>query len=83
MNMLKKEKQRNGTAVDSAANRQLEASSPTPATPVDSAPVSKRKWTVGQQSSVASREEQTKNVICEFQPNHHHLYSRHVYRKPS
>jgi len=65
VNMLKKEKQRNGTLVGSST-KSSERSSPVPSTPGDSAPIGNRKWTVGQQSSVAHREERTKNVICKL-----------------
>jgi len=65
VNMLKKEKQRNGTT------KMSDTSSPGPSTPppsasrLQSAPVGNRKWTLGQQSIAVDRDERTKNVICQ------------------
>jgi len=65
VSMLRKEKQRSGTLVDGGTAKSAQAASPSPSTPADdSVPIGNRKWTVGEPSSVASREERTKNVIC-------------------
>jgi len=60
--MMKKEKQRKEAFV--AADVDSDTTSSAQSTSTESTPIGDRKWTVGQQSLVADRQERTKNVIC-------------------